>query len=110
MESVTDKIEGPFVIDRDLQVQGMITVAAIVEPANTLHLHGMVTGDLIVKPGATAIVHGMVNGTVHNEGGHVEIYGKADRVADTGSTVTHIDPEAVIGSNLPARDFSRFGR
>ena len=53
---------------------------------------------LIVKaPGATAIVHGMVNGTVRNEGGQVEIYGKADRVADTGSTRTHIDPKAAIG-------------
>ena len=71
--------------------------AQTVEAGSTLYLHGMVTGDLIVKPGATAIVHGMVNGTVRNEGGQVEIYGKADRVADTGSTRTHIDPKAAIG-------------
>lgn len=40
---------------------------------------------------------GLVTGTVRNEGGQVEIYGKADRVADTGSTRTHIDPKAAIG-------------
>lgn len=97
MQIIRDKIEGPFIIDRDMRVNGMITVEATVEAGSTLYLHGMVTGDLIVKPGATAIVHGMVNGTVRNEGGQVEIYGKADRVADTGSTRTHIDPKAAIG-------------
>lgn len=97
MEIIRDKIEGPFIIDRDMRVHGMITVEATVEAGCTLYLHGMVTGNLIVKAGATAIVNGMVNGTVQNEGGQVEIYGKVDRVVDIGSTKTHIDPKAVIG-------------
>jgi cytoskeletal protein CcmA (bactofilin family) len=97
VENITDKIEGPFVIDRDMRVHGIITVSAIVEEGIILHLHGMITGDLTVKPGATAILHGMVNGTVNNEGGEVEIYGKADRVIDAGSTRTRIDPKAIIG-------------
>ena len=79
MQIIRDKIEGPFIIDRDMRVNGMITVEATVEAGSTLYLHGM------------------VNGTVRNEGGQVEIYGKADRVADTGSTRTHIDPKAAIG-------------
>lgn len=97
MDVIHDKIEGPFVIDRDLRIHGMITKQATVASGRTLHLHGMVTGDLIVRPGATAIIHGMVNGTVRNEGGQVEIYGKADRIVDTGSTRTHVDGQARIG-------------
>ena len=96
MERIDGKIEGPFVIDRDMQIYGMVTVAATVEPGCTLRLHGMVTGDLTVKPGGTAYVHGMVNGAVINEGGNVEVHGTVDRVVDTGTTTTFIHPDSRV--------------
>lgn len=96
MEVHHGKIEGPFVVDRDMTVHGMITVAAIVESGCTLRLHGMVTGDLTVRPGATAYVHGMVNGTVLNEGGGVEVYGTVDRVIDANAATTFIHPNARV--------------
>ena len=79
MEVHGGKIEGPFTVDRDLTI------------------HGMVTSDLVVEPGAHATVHGTVNGTVINQGGHVQIHGMVGAVADTSpSSRTVIAHEAVI--------------
>lgn len=97
MDSVQGKIEGPFFIDRDLAVHGMITELATVRSGCTLVLHGMVTGDLVVEAGARATIHGMVNGTVMNDGGHVEIFGMVDSVCDRSPTaLTVIAPNARV--------------
>lgn len=97
MERVQGKIEGPFFVDRDLAVHGMITEHATVRAGFALALHGMVTGDLVVEAGARATIHGMVNGAVINNGGHVEIFGMVDSVRDRSPlAVTVIAPNARV--------------
>lgn len=97
MEVHGGKIEGPFAIDRDLTIHGMVAGHATVRSGCRLVLNGMVTSDLIIEPGAHATVHGMVNGTVINQGGHVEIHGMVGAVADTApSSRTVIAHGAVV--------------
>lgn len=95
MEEERGKIEGPFVLDHDLELRGMVTDRLTVKSGVVLILRGMVTGDLIVEAGARADVHGMVNGTVFNEGGEVTIWGKVDRLA--GPYPCSVEPGAVVG-------------
>ncbi|MEX3954417.1 hypothetical protein [Trinickia sp. EG282A] len=97
MEVHGGKIEGPFTVDRDLTIHGMVAGRATVRPGCKLLLHGMATSDLVVEPGAHATVHGKVNGTVINEGGTVEIHGMVGAVADTApSSRTVIAHGAVV--------------
>ena len=97
MRQLYGKIEGPFLIDKDLEMHGMITVSALVRGGVRFILLGMVTGDLTVERGACAIIHGTVNGVVINHGGHVEIFGAVDAVADRSpQAVTVIDPAARV--------------
>jgi len=81
METLHGKTDGPFVVDRDLALHGMVTVSASVKDGCTFIVHGMVTGDLLVEPGGRAVIHGMVNGAVINHG-YVEIHGWVDEVFD----------------------------
>ena len=97
MREMNDKVVGPFVIDEDLTVRGMITAGAILRSRVQLVLHGMVTGDLVVEAKARAIIHGMVNGVIYNDGGRVEIFGTIDAVVDRSpEAVTIIDPVAHV--------------
>ena len=97
MRKLDGKIEGPFSIDEDLAMHGMITVSALVRSGVKFILHGMITGDLTVEPGARVIIHGAVNGVVINDGGRVEIFGIVDAVVDRSpQAVTVIDPAAQI--------------
>lgn len=97
MEAHGGKIEGPFTVDRDLTIHGMIAGHATVRSGCKLVLHGMVTSDLLVEPDAHATVHGKVNGTVINQGGLVEIHGMVGAVVDTlPSSRTVIAHGAVI--------------
>ncbi|CAB3762822.1 hypothetical protein B7G54_24290 [Burkholderia puraquae] len=97
MESHGGKIEGPFAVDRDLTIHGMVAGQATVRSGCRLVLRGTVTSDLVIEPGAYAAVHGMVNGTVINQGGHVEIHGMVGAVVDTApSSRTVIAHGAVI--------------
>ncbi len=96
MRQLQGKIEGPFSVEEDSTLHGMITVGATVRKGVVFHVHGMITGDLTVEDGAEAIVHGMVNGTIWNYG-QVVIYGTIDALADGGPGARSvIDKEAVI--------------
>ena len=73
MQTMQGKIEGPLIVNRDLDVHGTIVGDAIVRPNNALHLRGAITGDLTVERGATAIIYGTVGGRIHKTGGTVVI-------------------------------------
>jgi cytoskeletal protein CcmA (bactofilin family) len=97
MREFHGKIEGPFSIEEDLTLHGMITAGATVQSGVVLHLHGTITGDLTVERGGQAIIHGTVNGTVFNNGGDVSILGTVDDVADLSTeSRTLIDSGALI--------------
>ncbi len=74
MQTFSEKIEGPFTLDSDLTLRGMIEGDATVPSGRTLVLHGMVSGDLHVEPEGSAIVNGVVGGSVRNRG-RVEVAG-----------------------------------
>ena len=99
MRDLQGKIDGPFSVDEDSALRGMITVEAIVRRGVVFHIHGMITGDLTIEDGASAIVHGMVNGTVRNYG-QVVIYGKIDALADLGpNSRSRVEEQAIIGNS-----------
>ena len=98
MRELQGKIDGPFSINEDSTLRGMITVEAIVRRGVVFHVHGMITGDLTIEDGASAIVHGMVNGTVRNYGA-VVIYGKIDALTDLGpNSRSRIEEQAIVGT------------
>ena len=80
MRAVHDTIEGPFAIQEDLAVYGLITQGATLCEGVKLILHGTIAGDLTVEPGSRAIIHGTVEGRIYNKGGRVEMFGMADAV------------------------------
>src|SRR3546814_13985243 len=88
MKAVHDKIEGPFAIEEDLALYGMVIGSATLRSGIKLILHGTIAGDLILEPGARAIIHGTVAGRICNEGGRAEIFGFVDGVED-------LSPDAV---------------
>lgn len=102
MDKRNDKIDGPYRIDQDLDFGGMITDQAIVSSGVEFILHGMVTGELIAEAGSRVSIHGMVNGTVHNRGGHIEIFGMIDDLVESGGTVM-IAPGAVVRGPLQGK-------
>src|SRR3546814_9179820 len=92
MKAVHDKIEGPFAIEEDLALYGMVIGSATLRSGIKLILHGTIAGDLILEPGARAIIHGTVAGRICNEGGRAEIFGFVDGVEDLSpDAVTVID-------------------
>ena len=97
MIEITDKIEGPFSLQEDTVLRGMIDNQATVPNGLTFVLLGMVTGDLIAEEGSTVKIHGMVNGTVFNHGADIEVFGIVGNIIDLVSeTPTKIDSAAVI--------------
>jgi cytoskeletal protein CcmA (bactofilin family) len=73
MQKMSGKIQGPFTVERNLDVDGTIVGDARVPSTRTLHLRGVITGSLTVEPGATAIIYGTVEGRIHKTGGTVVI-------------------------------------
>ena len=49
MRQLQGKIEGPFSVEEDSALHGMITVGATVRKGVVFHVHGMITGDLTVE-------------------------------------------------------------
>lgn len=92
MRQMHNKMEGPVSVEEDSFVHGIITAGATVRSGVTLHLQGMIIGDLTVERGGKAILHGIVTGTVHNDGGHISIFGVVEDVIDLSTesqTVIH---------------------
>jgi hypothetical protein len=73
MQALEGKLEGPFIVNRDLDIDGTIVGDAIVRPNATLHLRGVITGNLTIEKGATAIIYGTVEGRIRKIGGTVVI-------------------------------------
>jgi len=97
MRAVHDTIEGPFAIQEDLAVYGLITQGATLCEGIKLVLHGTIAGDLTVEPGSRAIIHGTVAGRIYNKGGRFEMFGMADAVENLSpDAATIIDAAAHI--------------
>src|SRR3546814_21134334 len=82
MRAVHDKIEGPFAIEENIALYGMVAGDATLHRGIRFILHGTITGNLTIETGARAIIHGTVAGRTYNEGGRVEIFGIAAAVAN----------------------------
>ena len=82
MKAVHEKIEGPFAIEEDIALYGMIAGDATLRRGVRFILHGTIAGNLTIERGARAIVHGTVAGRIYNEGGRVELFGIADAVTN----------------------------
>jgi hypothetical protein len=74
MQTMQGKIEGPFTVNRDLDIHGTIVGDALVRTNTTLHLRGVITGNLTIEKGASAIIFGTVDGRIHKLGGTVVIF------------------------------------
>ena len=115
MRKIRDKIEGPYLIDEDTVLAGMVTqtltidsginfdlrgmVAGnlIVGTGSTVEIYGMVTGNLIVRAGSIVGIYGMVIGTVINEGAEITIYGTVGKITDHDENFrTQITSGAVV--------------
>ena len=82
MQTLQGTIEGPLIVVRDLEVDGIVAGDAIVCADRTLHLRGAITGNLTIEKGAAAIIYGTVGGRICKSGGTVVIVhpaGRADR-------------------------------
>jgi len=98
MRAVHEDVEGPFVVEEDLAIYGVITGGATLRSGVKLILHGTIAGDLIIEPRARAIIHGTVAGRVRNEGGHAEIFGLVEAIEDLSPTaVSVVDAVAHVG-------------
>lgn len=73
MQTLRGTIEGPFIIDRDLEVEGTIVGDATVRPQCTFYFRGTITGNLTIEEGATAVIYGNVDGRIRKLGGTVAI-------------------------------------
>ena len=108
MKAVHEKIEGPFAIEEDMALYGMVAGDATLHRGIRFILHGTIAGNLTIETGtiagnltietgARAIIHGTVAGRIYNEGGRVEIFGVADAVANgSRDAITIIDPAAHV--------------
>jgi hypothetical protein len=87
MKAVHEKIEGPFAIEEDIALYGMIAGDATLRRGVRFILHGTIA----------AIVHGTVAGRIYNDGGRVELFGIADAVTNGAQdAITIIDPAAHV--------------
>src|SRR3546814_18994833 len=97
MRAVHDKIEGPFAIEENIALYGMVAGDATLHRGIRFILHGTITGNLTIETGARAIIHGTVAGRTYNEGGRVEIIGIAADVANVpGNAITIRNPAAPV--------------
>src|SRR3546814_13052373 len=77
MRAVHDKIEGPFAIEENIALYGMVAGDATLHRGIRFILPGTTTGHLRIETGASATISGTVAGRRSHEGRSVEIYGIA---------------------------------
>ena len=68
MKTENGKVEGDFVVEDVVVLNGMVTGTIRVDPGASTTIHGMCCGDLVIAQGGTAAVHGTVVGNVTNQG------------------------------------------
>lgn len=97
MRAEHGRIEGPYTLNEDIALYGMIAGDATLRRGARFILHGTITGNLVIERGSRAIIHGTVAGRIYNEGGRVEIFGIVDAVANgSRDAITIIDPAAHV--------------
>ena len=97
MQEIRHKIEGPYHIEQDTILKGMVTGDLIIDDGVHLDLRGMVTGNLIAKAESYIDIHGMVVGTVINEGAEITIHGIVGGISNTDERAqTQIASSAVV--------------
>jgi hypothetical protein len=73
---------GPFFVDEDVELHGIVDGNAYVSPGGTLALYGRILGNLHVQSGGTVTIYGTVEGLVENAGGNVTVEGSVGGVLD----------------------------
>ncbi len=97
MRNIRDKIEGPYLIDEDTVLEGMVIQTLTIDSGINFELRGMVTGNLIVRAGSTVDIYGTVIGTVINEGAKITIHGMVGKITDHDENFrTQITSGAVV--------------
>ncbi|WP_257558150.1 hypothetical protein [Sphingobium sp. CFD-2] len=97
MRVVHETLEGPYRIEEDIALYGLIAGDAILCRGARLLLHGTIAGNLTVETGARAVLHGTVAGRITNDGGRIELFGSADAISNVSfSAITIIDPKAYV--------------
>ena len=97
MQEIRNKIEGPYYIEQDTILKGMVTGNLIIDGGVHLDLRGMVTGNLIAKAGSYIDIYGRIVGTVINEGAEITIHGMVGGISNTDERVqTVIASGAVV--------------
>jgi hypothetical protein len=82
LDNLNARIDGSFVLDRDLCFHGLVTGSITVPRGRRLELYGTIGYDLIVEAGASALVVGTICGTLVNLGGDVDMKGHAANISD----------------------------
>lgn len=80
MLKIKDKILGPYHLQEDALITGMVVGDLIAEGGIQLDLRGMVTGNLIANVESNIEIYGMVVGTVINQGAEISIHGMVGNV------------------------------
>jgi cytoskeletal protein CcmA (bactofilin family) len=93
------KIEGDFLVQGELELNGMVTGTITVPSGASLHLHGICCADLVVMTGATAIVFGSVAGDLVNQG-VVELRGVVNGNVATKGAHFQRSPSAVVHGSV----------
>ncbi len=73
---ISGMVDGPFRLEEDTDISGMVTGNVIVPAGRRLEFSGLITGDLIVENGGYANVRGIIAGHVRNHGGEIQFAGQ----------------------------------
>lgn len=102
MRAEHGKIEGPFAIEEDIALYGMIAGDATLRRGVRFILHGTIAGNLTIEPGARAILHGIIEGRLYNKGGRAELFGIVGTVENLDRHAeTIIDASASVRGGRP---------
>ncbi|MCL6098026.1 MAG: hypothetical protein M1391_05585 [Bacteroidetes bacterium] len=67
MRVISNKIEGPFIIDEDTKILGMVEGPVTVIQGKILHLNGVINGSLTLEKNSTVHLHGTVMHTQNQD-------------------------------------------
>lgn len=79
MEELDDRIDGPFLVEEDLLLGGLIAGDATVAPGVTFEVSGMVTGGLVVEgaPGPSFAGQSRVRSGMVGTSGYLELLARS---------------------------------
>ena len=89
-------INGPVIVNDELELWGLAVGSCQVGAGGTLVLNGTVTGDLLVEDGGAVELYGLVVGTVRNRGGVIKVMGSVGGDIITERGMTTVESRAMV--------------